>query len=239
MKEYLPIGIEKLEKIVALKRGKMVVIAGRPGLGKTTFACKMMHGLAIDKNYRVGAFSLEQSAQDLAKWMLYRRAEHQSDTDFVKELSEASQNRAWIDDTPVVSAEEIRKKCLEMKAQRNGLDYVFIDYLRLIKGNENCTNRAQAVSEISRSLKTLAVELDCVVIVLTQLSREVLTREDHRPNGTDVRDKGADVELLLYRDERYFPESADKGKLEVIVAKDGTGTSNQTVLFDWETEFSI
>ena len=227
----------------------LILIAARPSMGKTAFVLNILEYVSIKKERPCMIFSLEMSSNQLVNRMLSMdsgvdaqliRSGKLSDSDWPKLIDSADRvggSNIIIDDTPGISVPELRSKCRKVKLER-GLDLIIIDYLQLMSGNSKKNdNRQQEVSEISRSLKALAREMECPVIALSQLSRACELRADKRPMLSDLRESGAieqdaDVVMFLYRDEYYEPDSEHKGEAEVIIAKQRNGPIG-TVTLNW------
>ncbi|MFQ5519001.1 MAG: replicative DNA helicase [Mariprofundus sp.] len=239
----IPTGFDDLDKMTAgMQRGDLVIVAGRPSMGKTAFSMNLAQNASLrsDDTGVVAVFSLEMSSQQIAMRMLacearvdmqHLRTGRFSAEDWRK-LAAASGSLAesaiHIDDTPAISVLELRSKCRRLKREAKGLDLVLIDYIQLMSGRANADNRAQEVSEISRSLKGLAKELDVPVIALSQLNRSLESRSDKRPVMSDLRESGAieqdaDVIMFIYRDEVYNKKPDNEGLAEIIVAKQRNG----------------
>lgn len=238
----VPTGFIEFDRLTSgLQPSDLVVIAGRPSMGKTAFCLNLAQYVAVEAGMPVAIFSLEMSRQQLVQRMLCCEAKVDaqrlrtgflSKEDFPKltiaagRLSEAP---IFIDDTPSASVLEIRAKARRLKAENKSLALVIIDYLQLMRGREKTENRQQEISDISRSLKALAKEIDLPVIALSQLSRAVEMRgKDRRPQLSDLRESGAieqdaDVVAFIYRDEMYNEESPDKGLAEIIIRKQRNG----------------
>lgn len=225
-------------KTSGFQKGDMVLIAARPSMGKTTFALNIAENAALKEGKSVVIFSLEMSKEQLAYKLLCSEAS----VDLVKLRTGTLEDKDWesiaratgplskakiyIDDTAGVSVMEMRSKCRRLKMEY-GIDLILIDYLQLMSGSSS-ENRQQEVSEISRSIKALAKEMECPVIALSQLSRAPEQRADHRPMLSDLRESGsieqdADVVMFLYRDEYYNKETEDKNTAECIIAKQRNG----------------
>lgn len=236
-------------KTAGLQKSDLLVLAARPAMGKTAFALNIAQQAAIKSGAKVLIFSLEMAADQLGQRLLSMESRiemqklrvgnlERKDWDQINialdTLSKADIN---IDDTPGVSIMEIKNKCRRMKAER-GLDLVIIDYLQLMALDGRTESRQQEVSTISRFLKQLAREMDCPVIVLSQLSRAPEQRADHRPILSDLRESGsieqdADIVMFLYRDEYYNPETTEKPNIcEVNIAKQRGGETG-TVELTW------
>jgi len=233
-------GLIDLDEITSgFQKGDLVIIAGRPSMGKTALALSVMRNAAIDFKVPVGMFSLEMANHQLAQRLLC--AEGRVDSHLVrtgklpknqwKNLSIAvgslAEAEIYLDDTPAITVLELRAKARRLKAEKN-LGLIIVDYLQLMQGPRNIESRQQEISTISRSLKALAKELDVPVIALSQLSRAVEQRSDHRPQLSDLRESGAieqdaDVVIFLYRSWVYSREEEDKGRAQAIVAKQRNG----------------
>ena len=246
----VPSGFTELDYRTAGFHGsELILIAARPAMGKTAFALNIATNAAVKANVPVAVFSLEMSKEQLVNRILCSEAMVDSnkvrtgkleDEDWGK-LAEAigplSETGIYIDDTPGISVMEIRAKCRKLKLEKN-IGLVVIDYLQLVQGsNKRNSSREQEISEISRSLKILAKELNVPVIALSQLSRAVEQRPDHRPMLSDLRESGAieqdaDIVMFLYRDDYYNEDSEKKNVAEVIIAKH-RGGSTGTVDLGW------
>jgi replicative DNA helicase len=225
----------------------LIIIAGRPGMGKTAFALNVALNAAYsDDNKSVAFFSLEMSSQQLVQRLLANKAEIDSikvrKGNFSNEewnrlasvAGELAEMRFFIDDTPAINPLELRAKCRRLKREQ-GLDLVFVDYLQLMSSSKG-DNREQQISEISRSLKALAKELNIPVVALSQLNRGVEQRTDKRPMISDLRESGAieqdaDLIIFLYRDEVYTKDQClEPGTAEVILAKHRHGATGDVKL---------
>lgn len=235
-----------------LHPGNLIVIAGRPGMGKTSLALNIAEHVAVRENRAVGLFSLEMSQEELALRILSSqvdisfgslRSGHLSQKQWqkvIQAVKTVSRAPLYIDDSANPSLLEIASKSRRFRAE-SGLDLVIVDYLQLMQGTDRYENRNLEIAGITRSLKQLAKELNLPVIALSQLSRQPERRSaDHRPQLADLRESGsieqdADVVIFIYRDELYNPETADKGMAELIIAKHRngeTGTVNLVFLGD-------
>ncbi len=243
----IPSGFDSLDQMTAgFQRNDLIIVAARPSVGKTAFALNIAQNVATKTNYKVAIFSLEMGADQLVQRMLCAeggidaqvlRTGKLTDGDW-KKLMIATGNLSnagvYIDDTPGVRVNEIRAKCRRLK-QEHGLDMVVIDYLQLIMGSgRQGENRQQEVSEISRSLKGLARELEIPVIALSQLSRSVEQRQDKRPMLSDLRESGsieqdADIVSFLYRED-YYDKEAENNIIEIIIAKQRNGPTGTVEL---------
>lgn len=248
----IPTGFIDLDyKTAGLHGSELILVAARPAMGKTAFALNIASNAAVRSNVPVAVFSLEMSKEQLTSRILASETMIDSnklktgkmeEEDWIKlaeGLEPLSEAEMYIDDTPGISITEIRAKCRKLKLEKN-IGLVVIDYLQLISGSGSKKNgsREQEISEISRSLKILAKELDIPVIALSQLSRAVEQRkDDHRPMLSDLRESGAieqdaDIVMFLYRDDYYNPDSEQKNIAEVILAKH-RGGSTGTVELLW------
>ncbi len=248
----IPTGFKDLDaKTSGFQKGDMVLIAARPSMGKTTFALNIAQQAALRAGKSVVIFSLEMSKEQLAYKllcaeanvdMLKLRTGNLDDEDW-ENIARASGPLAaakiYIDDTAGVSVMEMRAKCRRIKMEY-GVDLIMIDYLQLMSGSGE--SRQQEVSEISRSIKALAKEMQCPVVALSQLSRAPEQRADHRPMLSDLRESGsieqdADVVMFLYRDEYYNKETEEKNVAECIIAKQRNGPVG-TVKMAWLGQYS-
>ena len=239
-------------KTSGFQKGDMVLIAARPSMGKTTFALNIAEHAALREGKSVVVFSLEMSKEQLAYKLLCSEA----NVDMLKLRTGALDDKDWeniaratgplskakiyIDDTAGVSVMEMRSKCRRLKIEY-GIDLIMIDYLQLMSGSSS-ESRQQEVSEISRSIKALAKEMECPVIALSQLSRAPEQRADHRPMLSDLRESGsieqdADLVMFLYRDEYYNKETEEMNVGECIIAKQRNGPVG-TVKLAWLGQFS-
>jgi replicative DNA helicase len=236
-----------------LNKSDLILIAARPSMGKTSFAINIAQNAAVRHQIPVAIFSLEMAKDQLAQRMLSSESNIElqkirtgdlSEQDWIKLVHAAtplSQAPIFIDDTPAVTAMEIRSKARRLKLEHN-LGLIVIDYLQLMSGRGKAESRQQEVSEISRSLKALARELQVPVVALSQLSRGPESRQDHRPMLSDLRESGAieqdaDVVVFLYRDEYYNPDSEKKNIAEAIIAKQRNGPTG-TVELVWLGQFT-
>jgi len=236
----IPSGFIDLDRMTSgFQNSDLIIVAARPSVGKTAFALNIAQNAGIRQKRNVALFSLEMSAKQLVTRMY--SAEQNIDatrlrtgfleTDDWNRLTIAvgsiAQSNIFIDDTAFLTVYDIARKCRRLK-KTEGLDLIVIDYLQLIAGRKKSENRQQEVSEISRSLKRLAKELDVPVIALSQLSRGVEQRQDKRPMMSDLRESGsieqdADIVAFLYRDDYYDKESEKKNIIEIIIAKQRNG----------------
>jgi len=242
----LPTGFAEIDDLTCgLQNGEMIVIAGRPSMGKTSFAMNIAEHIGADNNISVAFFSLEMSRQQLAERMLCSRAMMDSQIvrkgmindnqyqELVHAASELSEKPIFVDDTPGITPLELRGKARRLRS-RYGIKCVFIDYLQLMSQGGKVESRQQEVSEISRYLKALARELEIPVIVLSQLNRSPEGREGHRPRMSDLRESGsieqdADVVVLLHREDYYHRGEQDyqeTNSAEIIIAKQRNGPTD-------------
>jgi len=233
-------GYPDLDKLTAgFQNSELIILAARPSVGKTALCLNIAGHVAIQHNVPVAIFSLEMSKDQLAQRMLCAEAEIDaqklktaslSDTGWKKltrALGKLSEAPIFIDDSASLTSTEIRAKARRLKLER-GLGMIIIDYLQLIRGRSRVENRVQEISEIARSLKTLARELDIPVIALSQLSRAVEQRNDRIPRLSDLRESGeieqtADVVLFIHREDYYNPQSERGNIAEIIIAKQRNG----------------
>ena len=247
----VPTGFADLDNQTAGLHGSdLILLAARPAMGKTAFALNIAAHAAIRENVPVALFSLEMSKDQLVNRILCMEAMVDSNKVRTGKLEEddwtklagvvgpISDSGIYIDDTPGISIMEIRTKCRKLKMEKD-IGLIVIDYIQLIQGSGNRKNgsREQEIAEISRSLKILAKELNVPVIALSQLSRAVEQRPDHRPMLSDLRESGsieqdADIVMFLYRDDYYNQDSEEKDISEVIIAKH-RGGSTGTVKLLW------
>ena len=246
----VPTGFSELDyKTAGLHGSELILVAARPAMGKTAFALNIATNAALRGNAPVAIFSLEMSKDQLVNRILCSEAMVDSnkvrtgkleEDDWIKlagAIGPLSESEIYIDDTPGISVMEIRTKCRKLKKEKK-IGLVVIDYLQLVQGsNKRIGSREQEISEISRSLKILAKEINVPVIALSQLSRAVEQRPDHRPMLSDLRESGAieqdaDIVMILYRDDYYNKESEKKDIAEVIIAKQ-RGGSTGTVELLW------
>lgn len=237
----IPTGYRDLDKMTSgFQRNDLIIIAARPSVGKTAFALNIAQNVAVNTDENVAIFSLEMGADQLVQRILCAegnidatrlrsgKLESEDWTKLTMAMGSLSNAGIYIDDTPGIRVSEIRSKCRRLK-QEHGLGMILIDYLQLIQGSgKPGENRQQEVSEISRSLKGLARELNVPLIALSQLSRGVEQRQDKRPMMSDLRESGsieqdADIVGFLYRDDYYDKESEKQNIIEIILAKQRNG----------------
>lgn len=252
----IPTGFIDLDyKLSGLQRSDLILVAARPSMGKTAFVLNIAQHVAFRQNLAVAIFSLEMSKEQLVNRLFsleshvdaqVLRTGNLKDTDWEKLIEGAGRigkSRMIIDDTSGISIAEMRSKCRKYKLEL-GLDLIIIDYLQLMSGSGGKSNesRQQEISEISRSLKGLARELNVPVIALSQLSRAVESRTDKRPMLSDLRESGAieqdaDVCMFIYREDYYIPDTEDKGIAEIIIAKQRNGPIG-TVELVWLAKYT-
>jgi len=226
-------------KTSGLQHSDLIVIAGRPSMGKSAFALSIAEYAGVVEKIPLAFFSLEMSKEQLVQRMLCAHAKvdaHKVRTGYLAtsdwprltaaagKLSEAP---IFIDDSPAISVMELRAKARRLKAHQ-GIQLIVLDYLQLMRGSANSENRQQEISDISRSLKALARELNVPIVAISQLSRAVESRTDHRPQLSDLRESGAieqdaDVVVLILREEYYNPTPDNQGSAEIIIAKQRNG----------------
>ena len=245
----VPTGFTDLDyKTAGLHNSDLILIAARPAMGKSAFALNIAANAALKANTGVVIFSLEMSKDQMVNRIMCSEAMVDSnkvrtgkieEDDWIKlasSIGPLSESEIYIDDTPGISVMEIRAKCRKLKMEKD-IGLVVIDYLQLVQGSKRSTSREQEISEISRSLKILAKEINVPVIALSQLSRAPEQRPDHRPMLSDLRESGAieqdaDIVMFLYRDDYYNPDTEKRNIAEVIIAKH-RGGSTGTVELLW------
>jgi len=244
----VPTGFSDLDRMTSgFQPGDLVIVAGRPSMGKTALALNMAEHVALDAGLPVGIFSMEMAASQLAMRLLgaigkldqhkLRTGRLAEDdwrrlTDAVGRLSEAP---IQIDETAALNALELRARARRLHRQYGQLGLIVVDYLQLMSASSRGENRATEISEISRSLKALAKELNVPVVALSQLNRSLEQRPNKRPVMSDLRESGAieqdaDLILFIYRDEVYNPDSPDKGRAEIIIGKQRNGPIGSVML---------
>ncbi|MFW2374172.1 MAG: replicative DNA helicase, partial [Gammaproteobacteria bacterium] len=229
-----------------LQAGDLVIVAGRPSMGKTTFAMNMAENAAIGQKTPVAVFSMEMPSESLAMRMIsslgridqhHLRTGQLTDDDWPRitsAVSILSEAKIYVDDSPALSPTDLRARARRLKRE-HGLGMIVIDYLQLMQVSGSSENRATEISEISRSLKALAKELEVPVIALSQLNRSLEQRPNKRPVMSDLRESGAieqdaDLIVFIYRDEVYNQDSPDKGTAEIIIGKQRNGPIGTTRL---------
>ncbi|MFM1910766.1 MAG: replicative helicase [Pseudomonadota bacterium] len=239
----IPTGFDDLdERTSGFQPGDLIIVAGRPSMGKTAFSLNIAENVALDTKKAVAVFSMEMGATQLATRMIGsvgRLDQHRmrngnlEDEDWARlttALGKLNDAPIFIDEGAGLSSFDVRARARRLHRQTGGLGLIVVDYLQLMSGTSGraSENRATEISEISRSLKSLAKELDVPVVALSQLNRSVEQRPDKRPVMSDLRESGAieqdaDLILFIYRDEVYNPDSEDKGTAEIIIAKQRNG----------------
>ncbi len=245
----IPSGFTELDKLTAgFQPSDLIIIAGRPSMGKTAFALNIAQHAAVEHGVPTAIFSLEMSKEQLALRMLCSEAmvdAHKVRTGFlgkedwprlINAAGNLSQAPIFIDDTPALTVLEMRAKARRLKSDQD-IGLVIVDYLQLMQGRAGSERREQEISEISRSLKAMAKELDVPVLALSQLNRKVEDRPNKRPQMSDLRESGAieqdaDVIAFIYRDEVYnrSEDNPKRGKAEIIVAKQRNGPTGTVLL---------
>ncbi len=251
-------GFTDLDRITSgFQRGDLVIIAARPSMGKTALAVNIAEHVGLEQGLPVAIFSMEMSASQLFLRMMASQAMvHQQNlrsgnlnaenwagiTQAFKTLTES---QIHVDETPGLTPMELRSRARRLSRQKNGLGLIVVDYLQLMQTarNNSYENRANEISEISRSLKSLAREMNCPVVALSQLNRGVEQRVDKMPLLSDLRESGAieqdaDVILFIYRDEFYNKESQHKGKAEIKIGKQRNGEAGGSVFLTFQGQFS-
>ena len=250
----IPTGFYDLDyKMAGLQNSDLILIAARPSMGKTAFALNIAEYVTVKKNVTTAIFSLEMSKEQLAKRILAMNSRVDSQKlrtgdlsdeewmDIIDSAKAIGETNLIIDDTPGISVGELRSKCRKLKIEKN-LGLVMIDYIQLMTGGKKIESRQQEISEISRSLKALAREINAPIIALSQLSRKVESRDDKRPMLSDLRESGAieqdaDVVMFIYRDEYYNKDTETPGVTEIIIGKQRNGPIG-TVRLGWKSELT-
>jgi replicative DNA helicase len=244
----VPTGFKEFdEKTSGLQKGDLIIVAGRPSMGKTSFAMNIAEYATFQRKSKVAVFSMEMPGNQLAMRMLSSmgrinqqnvRTGKLADEDWPRltsALSLLSESKLFIDDDAYLTPSDIRARARRLKRTEHELDLIIVDYIQLMQSTGVAENRATELSNITRQLKALAKELDVPVIVLSQLNRSLEQRTDKRPIMSDLRDSGAieqDADLIafIYRDEVYNEDSPNKGTAEIIVAKQRNGPIFKTML---------
>ncbi len=237
----VPTGFLDLDKKTSgMQAGDLIIVAGRPSMGKTAFSINIGEHVAIESGLPVAVFSMEMSGAQLAMRMIGsvgRLDQHKLRTGQLTEddwprltyaIQKMNDAQLYIDETPALSSDALRSNARRLARQCGKLGLVIVDYLQLMSPNSAGENRSTEIGEMSRGLKALAKELACPVIALSQLNRSVEQRPNKRPVMSDLRESGsieqdADLILFIYRDEVYNPDSPDKGTAEIIIAKQRNG----------------
>jgi replicative DNA helicase len=240
-------------KTAGFQPSDLILIAARPSMGKTAFVLNIAEYMALHQGTTTAIFSLEMSKDQLVKRLISMhskvdsqniRSGNLSPEDWIKiteSVRAIGESNLVIDDTPGITVAQLRSKCRKLKIEQN-LGIVIIDYLQLMSGGKRSESRQQEISEISRSLKALAREIDCPVVALSQLSRAVEGRENKRPMLSDLRESGAieqdaDVVMFIYRDDYYNKDSDEKGVSEIIIGKQRNGPTC-TVKLAWLADYT-
>lgn len=246
----VPSGFRDLDNLTAgFQRSDLIIIAGRPSMGKTSFALNVSMYAAMEARIPVGIFSLEMSKAQIALRILCSRARvnlKSLRTGFLSPedwsrltlaVGNISDAPIFVDDSPAINSLELRAKARRLKKEKN-LGLIVVDYLQLMKGHVRADSREKEISDISRNLKALAKELDVPVIALSQLNRQVEQRPDKRPHLADLRESGAieqdaDVILFIYRDEVYndSPDNPKRGQAEIIIGKQRNGPIGRVITY--------
>jgi replicative DNA helicase len=249
-----PTGFYDLDyKTAGLQNSDLILVAARPSMGKTAFALNIAHNISVKQHKSVVLFSLEMSSEQIVRRLLSQESlvdaqkmrsgdlENQDWQDLVDGGRTLGEANLTIEDTPGISVSELRSRCRKLKLEGKA-DVIMIDYLQLMSGSGKNESRQQEISEISRSLKALARELNVPLIALSQLSRAVESRDDKRPMLSDLRESGAieqdaDVVMFLYRDEYYHKDTEEPGITEVIISKQRNGPTG-TVKLAWQGQYT-
>ncbi len=236
-------GFTELDKIIGgLQGGNLYILGSRPAMGKTGFALCLLKNISMIGDKDAAYFTVEMSKEMLVKRLMLLESQIDrkrfdngqfTDSELEKILDSADKignSKVIIDDTPGISIEDIKDKCRELKQNKKDISVIIIDYLQLISGSSENMSRQQEVTEVTGELKKLARELDIPVLVLSQLTRAVETRDDHRPVLSDFRESAsieddADVVMFLYRDDYYDNHTKKKGIAEINVAKNRYGST--------------
>ena len=240
-------GFRQLDEMTSgLQPGDLIIVAGRPSMGKTTLAVNIAENAALGSNKSAAIFSMEMSAESLTLRMISSLGRinqsglrsgrlHEDDWPRIDSaMTQLSNAKIYVDETPALTPTEVRARARRLKRER-GLDLIVVDYLQLMQVSGTKENRATEISEISRSLKALAKELKVPVIALSQLNRGVEQRVEKKPVMSDLRESGAieqdaDVILLIYREEVYEPNTTRKGIADIIIAKQRNGPTGEVQL---------
>jgi replicative DNA helicase len=252
----VPTGFADLDRMTAgFQPSDLIIIAGRPSMGKTAFCLNIAANVALHANIGVAVFSLEMSADQLVMRMLCSLAQldlarvrvgHIQDREYKKiaqAVGQLGEAPIYIDDTPALSVMELRARARRLRRDPSAnLGLIVVDYLQLMRGRGE-DNREQEISNISRSLKALAKELSLPIIALSQLNRQVELRADKKPVMADLRESGAieqdaDVIGFIYRDEVYHPDTADAGIAEIVIAKQRNGPIGN-VRLSFQKQFAL
>ena len=237
----VPTGYPNLDKeLSGMQRGDLIIIAGRPSMGKTSFAINIAENVGVRQELPVAVFSLEMGGDQLAQRLIssvanidaqkLRKAQLSDEewTAFSKAVHRLENKPIYIDDTPALMISELASRALRLMNQTGPLGLIVVDYIQLMTGRAGSDNRSTELSEISRGLKALAKELHCPIIVLSQLNRSLEQRADRRPIMSDLRESGAieqdaDVIMFIYREVVYNKDTPDKNLAEIIIGKQRNG----------------
>lgn len=252
----VPTGFSDLDKMTSgMQPGDLIIVAGRPSMGKTAFSVNIGEHVAVEEGLPVAIFSMEMGASQLAMRVLGSvgrldqqrlrtgKLEDEDWPNLTHAIQKMQDTQLYIDETPALSPMELRARARRLSRQCGQLGLIIIDYLQLMSGNGGGSeNRATELSEISRSMKGLAKELNCPLIALSQLNRSLEQRPNKRPVMSDLRESGAieqdaDVILFIYRDEVYNPDTPDKGTAEIIIGKQRNGPIG-TVRLTWQGQYT-
>ncbi|HLI08318.1 MAG TPA: replicative DNA helicase [Ktedonobacteraceae bacterium] len=247
----VPTGFTDLDRLTGgLQKSDLIILAARPAVGKTSMSLSLAHNAAVKYQQSIAIFSLEMSKEQLVQRLLSMDAgidQHRLRTGWIEDdewerivysMGTLSEANIWIDDTAGISTVEMRSKARRLHAQ-HGIDLIIVDYLQLMQatiGNKRNENRVQEISEVSRSLKALARELNIPVLALAQLSRAVESRQSKVPQLSDLRESGSleqdsDLVMFIYREDVYNPESERKNIADIIVAKHRNGPIGEVSLY--------
>ncbi len=239
----VPTGFQELDRLTGgFQKSDLIIIAARPSFGKSSFALGMAHSAAVLHNRTVGIFSLEMQAEQVVQRILSietsvdihkLRTGNISDREWMslsRALGRVGESPIFIDDSPTLTVMDIKSKSRRLQAE-HGLDMIIVDYLQLMQG-QRADNRVQQIAEISRGLKSLARELNVPVIALSQLSRAIESRTDHRPMLSDLRESGAieqdaDIVIFIHREDKFNPETDKKNVAEIILSKHRNGPTDK------------
>ncbi len=244
----IPTGFNDLDKLLGgLQRSDLIILAARPSVGKTSLALTIAHSAAKRYQQRIAFFSLEMSNEQVVQRLIssetginaqrLRRGEIEENEwrRFMKAAGDLAETYFYIDDTPGISALELRTKARRLHAEV-GIDLLVVDYLQLMRGDFRSENRVQEISSISRALKALARELNVPILAISQLSRSVESRADRKPILSDLRESGAleqdaDVVIFIYREEMYNENTERKNLADIMVAKHRNGPTGTVILY--------
>jgi replicative DNA helicase len=241
-------------KTSGLQKADLIIVAGRPSMGKTTFAMNVAENVAVSSGLPVAIFSMEMPGEALTMRMISSlgrvnqqavRSGKLEDDDWPRVTSAVNilnNTKLFIDDTPALTPTELRARCRRLTKEHGHLGLVVIDYLQLMQAPDSGENRATEISAISRALKALAKELNVPVVALSQLNRSLEQRPNKRPVMSDLRESGAieqdaDLIVFIYRDEVYNEDSPDKGKAEIIIGKQRNGPIG-TLMLTFQGQFT-